>query len=101
MALDLQEAQAITGIKFKEVCDRALAFHSKIADHFGKDMGIKLMRIDSALATDILYHFAEQGVPCLSCHDSFIVPESAAKELRYAMHHYYEQRLNHLPCVKG
>jgi hypothetical protein len=85
-ALKLKEAQDTTGVTFKQVCERALEYHAPIRHRFGCDMGVHLMWIDSALALDILYHFAEQGIPCLSCHDSFIVPVFAANQLKAAMH---------------
>jgi len=39
--------------------------HTNIAHCFGSDMGVRLMRLDSQIALDVLYHFARRGVPCL------------------------------------
>jgi hypothetical protein len=61
---------------------------------------MKLMRIDSAIALDVLYHFATIRTPCLGCHDSFVVPSHAASELREAMHSIYQKHVHFLPVVK-
>ena len=58
------------------------------------------MRMDSSIAIDILYHFAKRGCPCLSVHDSFIVPTSEEQELKRVMHRFYYARTGFLPVVK-
>ena len=96
----LLDAQRETGLSFKAVQGLVMEFHRPIADFFGCDMGMQLMRTDSAIALDVLSHFAEQGVPALGVHDSFIVPKSHEDELRWAMTEFYRQRTGHLPVLK-
>lgn len=43
--------------------------------------GLTLQFLDSRIAEEIMLHFAKQDVPCLSVHDSFIVPKSYKTEL--------------------
>jgi hypothetical protein len=99
-ALRLQEAMEKTGSKFKEVCQDVIRHHKPIAHLLGKDQGIKLMRIDSKIALDILHHFAEKGIPCLGVHDSFIVQEQHKDELRQIMHDTYRKHIGHNPIIK-
>jgi hypothetical protein len=95
----LYQAHRQTGLTFKDIYARAVAQHHRIADYFGSDYGIVLMRMDSSIAIDVLYHFAKQCIPCLGVHDSFLVPRSAATELKRVMHEFYLLRTGHLPVV--
>jgi hypothetical protein len=96
----LNEAVARTGLKFAKVYDLAREVHHPIAHTFGRNRGMSLMRLDSDIALDILLHFAALGLPCLSCHDGFVVPRSARTELYRAMLDYYRLRLGFEPTVK-
>ncbi len=97
----LYEAYRQTGIKFKDMLPTVLKYHKPIAECFNKDMGIRLMRTDSILASSILYHFAsDQCLPCLGCHDSFIVPFHAKSDLFRAMNMAYRDVLGFLPIIK-
>jgi uncharacterized protein YbdZ (MbtH family) len=96
----LRLAYRRTGLSWEAIYDLALKRHAPIADKFSSDAGLFLMRIDSSIALDVLYEFANQGLPCLSCHDSFIVAEQYASELRAAMMQFYFDRLNFWPVIK-
>ena len=96
----LRDAQRETGLSFKEVQGLVMEFHRPIADFFGCDMGMQLMRTDGAIAFDVLSHFAGQGIPALGMHDSFIVPISHEDELRWAMDEFYFRRTGHRPVIK-
>lgn len=96
----LYSAYRKAGVTFEQVYDRALKHHKPIARFFGSDAGIWLMRIDSSIALEVMYHFAKQCIPCLGCHDSFIVPEHHQQELREAMHRHWFNRFGRLPVVK-
>jgi len=100
-ALQLRDALQETGLSFKQVHALAETFHRPIASLFGRDMGIQLMRIDSAIALDVLHHFAVKGIPALGCHDSFIVPRSYREELRQVMDEFYQRRLGFPPVIKS
>jgi hypothetical protein len=100
-ARHIYQATRDTGLKFSAIYDLALKRHARIAKYFGSDAGMKfLMRIDSRLALDILYHFASRGIPCLGVHDSFIVPEHYKEELRRCMIEFYLEETGFEPVVK-
>ena len=99
-ARKLRDAYKAAGFKFRDMVPVVLNYHRRIDQYFGSDMGMKLMRIDSAIALDILDHFAELGVPCLACHDSFIVPKRARDELSEVMHSTYLTRVGFMPQIR-
>lgn len=99
-ARQLLKARKESALTFAQIYDLAMERHPQIAQHFGTDMGIRLMRIDSAIAIDIMYEFAKQAIPCLCCHDSFIVPEHHGEQLRDYMNRFYYLRLRNLPVIK-
>ena len=87
---DIQEVQML-----------ALQQHDAIADDFGKDKGMELMRLDSAIALDVMYHFAEQGIPVLGVHDSLIVARQHRDELDWAMDFFYRKKVGDFePVIK-
>lgn len=97
----LRRAVATTGLDFRDVQQRAVQRHQAIAADFGRDMGLTLMRHDSRIALNVLYHFAKRDVPCLGVHDSFIVPERYAAELRSMMREIYSAEMNGFePVIK-
>lgn len=96
----LRDAYNVTGLKFKDLLPIVQRHHYRIAHRFGQDMGIKLMRIDGGIALDVMHHFAKQWIPCLGCHDSFIVPHRNEEELVRVMGMAYYQRLGHAPVIK-
>jgi len=100
-AAALRKALTKTGIKFKDIYPIILQHHQPIAHRFGCDMGVSLMRIDSQIALDTLYHFARRGLPCLGVHDSFIVPASHKAALKRVMHITYKRHTGHVPTIKG
>jgi len=99
-AQQIYNASLKTGLRFNEIYPLAVKHHRRIAQYFGTDFGIVLMRMDSSIAIDVLYHFAKRGCPCLSVHDSFIVPVTQDQELKRVMHEFYYQRSGFLPVVK-
>jgi hypothetical protein len=99
-AARLYEAHKTTGAAFADLVPLVKTYHAPIAHHFGKDEGIRLMLVDSAIALDVLYHFAGRSVPCLGCHDSFLVPRHAAQELYETMGLCYEERVGNLPVIR-
>lgn len=88
-----------TGLTFNQVYELALQRHRGIAEHFGSDAGMTLMNLDGAIALEIMTRFAKRGVPCLGCHDSFIVPDGFSDELIGAMAYVYRDRLGFNPVV--
>lgn len=70
----------------RQLIDQLETLHRPIAHFFGKDMGAKLMRIDSRMAEAVMLEMLGQGVVVLPVHDSFLVPASKAAKLEAAMH---------------
>jgi hypothetical protein len=101
-AIELYDAYQRTGLTFDEVYDLALQKHKPIAQYFGSDAGVWLMRIESSIAIDILYEFAKLAIPCLCCHDSFIVPKDSENLLIQTMVKQYILRFGNtnLPIIK-
>ncbi len=48
--------------------------HTRIADQFASDAGIRLMNIDGQITNLIIQQFTEEEIPILTIHDSYIVP---------------------------
>ena len=99
-ARELYDAYQQANVRFEDVYALALQHHAPIAKYFGSDYGIKLMRLDSQIALNVMAHFAKHQRPCLSCHDSFLVPRSAEEELRHQMVEAYVDRLGFPPIIK-
>jgi hypothetical protein len=104
---DLEKARKLrddvnaTGLTFKDLVPRVLKFHAPIAHYLeGGDMGIKLMNHDGRIALEVMTAFAKRAIPCLGCHDSFIVPLRYREDLRETMMRVYKKRLGFWPVVK-
>ena len=52
-----------------------------IAEFLCTGAGIELLNTDSQITSFILNHFTKRNTPCLSIHDSYIVPERYNLEL--------------------
>ena len=63
-------------------------------------MGVDLMYRDSLIAEDILRHFLNKKIPCLTIHDSFIVPIHHKDELFQVMTEIYFKHLKFYPVIK-
>jgi|GEM_PF-4062618 len=99
-AYRLNRAAKKTGLKFSEIYGLAIERHEPIAKFFGADSGMRLMRLDSLIAIEVLYTFASHGIPCLGCHDSFIVPYSAKSRLLRIMKKVYFRKMGFYPIIK-
>jgi hypothetical protein len=73
------------GMTFDQLQERIKAKHEPIAIFFFTGAGLRLQYRDSCIAEKVMMHFAKQGIPCLSIHDSFIVQERYARELEAVM----------------
>lgn len=69
----------------KQLIDHMARMHAPISHFFGKDMGAKLMAIDSRMAEAVMMEMLGKGIVVLPVHDSFLVPASKASELEAAM----------------
>lgn len=71
---------------------RILERHKPIRHHFLTGIGSKLMYEDSSIATEVILYFAEQGIPCLPVHDSFIVEQEHSLECWNVMQQAFTDR---------
>jgi hypothetical protein len=71
--------------------DKFLEVHQPIRHLLGtgKTTGLKFMNKDAKIALDVMTHFAKQGIPILSIHDSFIVECQYKTELENVMKSVY------------
>jgi hypothetical protein len=67
--------------------------HHLISDYFCSGHGVNLQYLDGAIALEVMFHFADQGIACLSVHDSFIVPDCHSEELKRVMKEKYKERM--------
>jgi len=67
--------------------------HAPIAEFLGSGEGIRLQRIDSDIAEDVMMSMLGKNIVTLPVHDSFIVPEGHEDELRDAMIAAYRRRM--------
>lgn len=59
--------------------------HPHLTDYVYADQGIPLMNADRWIAALVHRQFAEQGLPVLSVHDSFIIDYTRVAELKRVM----------------
>jgi hypothetical protein len=79
--------------KAKPLMDKFLEVHQPIKKYLctSSQNGLKLMNKDAKIAVDIINHFAEQEIPILCIHDSFIVEEKYEDELIQVMRKTYRK----------
>jgi hypothetical protein len=65
--------------------NQVLKRHTPIAKSLNDDAGMRLMRYDSMIAEKVMQHFTDKGEIVLTVHDSFLVKEVLAKELKEVM----------------
>lgn len=80
------------GVSWKDLREAILVKHKPIAEFFGSGEGIRLQRLDSDIAEDVMIRMMDRGIPVLPIHDSFIVAEGYADELSATMLDAYQQR---------
>lgn len=76
---------------FKEV-------HQPIAKYFFTGTGLKAMNADAKITLDIIAHFANDGIPILNIHDSYIVQRQYKNPLRKAMRLAYRDQTGGFRC---
>ena len=83
-----------------EVAKMLMAKHALIADAFFSEAGIKLQRLESDIALDVITNFKAKGVVCLPIHDSFIVDTETGGRLINEMNNTYKLKIGYYPIVK-
>lgn len=72
--------------------DAMVQRHADVADAFGSDEGIHLMRTDSEIAVGVLQQCQRRDIPVLPVHDSFIVPQRDRDTVRAIMETSYRDQ---------
>ena len=83
----------------KQIAGFIEAMHHPIADSFRKGEGLRLMRIESAIALEIVSTAMAEGWTVLSVHDSFITTIDQRERLRAMMVDSYARRLGKEPVI--
>lgn len=74
--------------------------HPLIAEKYlYKDCGLRLQNTDSRIASEILQHFIDQGIPILPVHDSFLVRQRHRDELVEVMRVKYRDQFGYDPII--
>jgi hypothetical protein len=73
--------------------------HEHIAHMICTDQGVKLMRTDSEIMSNILMTLMDEGIPGLSVHDSVIVPQRHEQRLRQVMNEEYKKIMGYYPVI--
>lgn len=76
------------------------AKHSPISKYFHSGIGTHLMLRESEIAEKIVLMLAEEKIPCLPIHDSFIVPLSKEVDLEYVMKIVYRNEFKREPDIE-
>lgn len=91
------------GVTWKQIVNAIKAKHPAIADQFFSGAGLRLQRIDSDLAEEIMVTLIQRcsEIVVLPVHDSFIVHHGYETELREAMADAYFQKYGAMPKLKA
>jgi hypothetical protein len=76
-------------LSFGKLYNQFIETHKDLEPYFLSGEGIRLQKKDSEIAERIMNHFLKLNIPCLSVHDSFIVPEKYKDELEEVMQRNY------------
>lgn len=77
------------------------AKHQPIRDAFHTGIGIRLMRLESDIALEIVTAAMEEGWTALPIHDSFMAPVEYRQRLEALMISSYQRRLGYPPRIKA
>ncbi|UZW54748.1 hypothetical protein NUH86_14855 [Sphingobium sp. JS3065] len=77
------------------------ARHEPIASSFRTGAGLRLMRLESDIALEIISSAMHEGFMVLSVHDSFITTNDKRDRLKTMMIDAYVRRLEKEPALKG
>ena len=75
--------------------------NAHIADAFGSDMGVRLMRLDSEIILGCLQTCISEGIPSLPVHDELIVPARHASRAAEIMVENFEVSLVACDALPG
>lgn len=98
---------AETGSREKRMRNEQLAYildmlrerHKPIADRMASDAGIDLMNLDAKITERLIEDFTHDGIPILTIHDSYIVPNGLEEALERNMQKAFEEVMG-IPGIK-
>ncbi len=92
--------QEIGITRARPIIDAFKEAHALISHHFctGKRTGLRIMNLDAKIALDVVHHFAEQNIPILAVHDSFLVQSRFENQLRKVMNDSYCKHTKGFHC---
>jgi len=79
------DREKYTNNQLEPLLDAFIEKHPCLEDSICTDQGIRLMNVDSQIATHVINRFVAEGKPILPIHDSFIVVREDQHLLRQAM----------------
>jgi hypothetical protein len=69
----------------KRIVDAFIEKNPAIRNYLFTDIGVELMNMDGKLTAMLISHFTERTIPILTIHDSYIVQQEHAEELKSQM----------------
>jgi hypothetical protein len=75
--------------------------HTPIAEAFGSGAGLRLQRIESDLALEVISELMRKGVVALPVHDSFLVDRDHRFITGVMISKLYRDRFGFEPVIKG
>lgn len=78
-------AKSMTNVELFRLLDAFVAKHPYLADDLCSDQGIRLMCLDSQIASRIINYFTRRDIPILCVHDSFLINYRLARKLKIVM----------------
>lgn len=84
----------------EEIEQQFVQMHPQLATLFRTGIGLKMQRLDSDIAVQVLMSLMDQGILALAVHDSFLVQEQYGEQLRTAMIQAYSDRTGFEPVIK-
>jgi len=89
-----------THFKRLEVMEFIKARHSKVSDCFGTKEGLRLQRIESDIALEIISTAMTKAVVVLPIHDSFVTTVDNQPYLLGIMREKYNKKMDFYPIIK-
>jgi hypothetical protein len=84
------------GIRVNQLRDTIQERFPALDKFWNSDCGVTLQKRDADICTRLQQTLRQQGVPCLSVHDSFIVPQSAGALTEAAMNEEFDRTCQQL-----
>ena len=86
-------------LKWSDVSEAIMEYHKSIAHHFYTGIGLKLQRVDSDIAENVMLHFAKDGIAVLPLHDSFLMHSGYATWLEPVMRNVFQEVVGVPPTI--